>query len=82
MSFVSTTAPEWLAAFAKRLGVDAPSADECAAILALAGVAAHASDRTAAPVACWIAAKAGVSAEAARDIAHRVGAPGDAEPAG
>jgi|YelNatPaOPRAMG01_1025707.scaffolds.fasta_scaffold236834_1 hypothetical protein len=61
------TGAEWLEAFARDLGVSAPSADDVEAILALAGMAAHASERTAAPVACWVAAQAGVSvAEAAR----------------
>ena len=80
MTFVGSSAPEWLDAFAQRLGVETPSPDERVAILALAGVAAHASDRTAAPVACWLAAKAGVSADAAREIAAQVGAPGDSDP--
>jgi Domain of unknown function (DUF6457) len=55
------TGDEWLAAFAAAAGVPAPSADEIAALLELAGVAAHASERTAAPVTCWIAAQAGLA---------------------
>ena len=53
-------AKEWIAAFAARLGVDAPSSAEFSALLDLAGEAAHSSERVAAPVACWVAAKAGV----------------------
>ena len=54
-------ATSWIAAYAERLGVDAPSQDEFEAILALAAEAAHSSERVAAPVACWVAATAGVS---------------------
>jgi hypothetical protein len=52
---------EWLAGFAARLGVPAPSDDEIDELLTLAGAAARASARQAAPVACWLAARAGVS---------------------
>ncbi|HYZ78495.1 MAG TPA: DUF6457 domain-containing protein [Gaiellaceae bacterium] len=54
-------AKEWLAAYADRLGVEAPTSDELKAVLNLAAEAAHASERIAAPVACWLAAKAGRS---------------------
>src|ERR671934_8573 len=50
------TAEQWLDAFAAALGRPAPSAREIEAVLALASVAAHASERIAAPVACWLAA--------------------------
>jgi Domain of unknown function (DUF6457) len=65
-------AREWLADYAQRLGVEAPTADELTAVLDLAGVAAHASERIAAPVACWLAAKAGVGLDEAMTIARRV----------
>jgi Domain of unknown function (DUF6457) len=58
--------------FAAELGVDPPTADDIDAVLALAAVAAHASARQAAPVACWLAARAGVSVDAATAIAHRL----------
>jgi uncharacterized protein DUF6457 len=54
-------AKEWIAAYAEQLGTEPPTADELKAILALAAEAAHASERIAAPVACWVAAKAGRS---------------------
>jgi Domain of unknown function (DUF6457) len=54
------TAEEWLSHYASALGTAAPTEDELEAVLALAGVAAHASERRAAPVACWLAARAGV----------------------
>jgi hypothetical protein len=63
----------WIAAFARRLGVDPPDRATVDELLELAGVAAHASARTAAPIACWLAGRAGLPpAEAlplARDVA-------------
>jgi hypothetical protein len=67
-----TTANEWLNAYAEQLGVAAPSQEEIDDILALAGTAAHASERTAAPVACWLAAKAGLEAEDAGVLAQQI----------
>jgi Domain of unknown function (DUF6457) len=52
-------AREWVDAYAARLGVDPPTAEEFSALLDLAGEAAHSSERVAAPVATWLAAKAG-----------------------
>jgi hypothetical protein len=72
---MSASAAEWLAAFAARLGIDAPSEDECNDILALAGTAAHASERMAAPIACWLAAKAGLDPNQARELALHVAVP-------
>jgi Domain of unknown function (DUF6457) len=72
----STVAPvnatEWLAAYADKLGTDAPSKDELKAVLDLAGVAAHSSQRIAAPVACWLAARAGTDLEEAIRLAREV----------
>jgi hypothetical protein len=58
-------AREWVDAFAARLGVEPPTAEEFSTLLDLAGEAAHASERVAAPVATWLAAKAGRSPEEA-----------------
>jgi hypothetical protein len=66
------TASEWLRELAERLGIDPPTEEEVEDLLALAGLAAHASERTAAPVSCWIAARAGVSAAAARQVAVEI----------
>lgn len=55
----------WLEAYANRLGVAPPTDEEFAAVLALAGAAAHASERVAAPVACWLAGRAGLDPAAA-----------------
>ena len=41
-------------------------------LLDLAGEAAHSSERVAAPVACWVAAKAGVSPEEALRLAREL----------
>ena len=53
------TAEEWLELFAKELGASAPGREEIERILELAAEAAHASERMAAPVACWIGARSG-----------------------
>jgi hypothetical protein len=66
-------APDWLAAYAERLGVPAPTPEELNAILDLAGEAAHSSERIAAPVACWLAATAGVGLEEAMAFAKEIG---------
>jgi hypothetical protein len=70
---MSMTAAQWLAAYSELLGTDAPNEDEVNRILALAGVAAHASERTAAPVACWLAARAGLDLDEARALAEQLG---------
>jgi hypothetical protein len=72
MTPVSASSTEWLAAFAAQLGIDPPSDSECADILALAGTAAHNSERMSAPIACWLAAKAGLEASDARELALRL----------
>jgi hypothetical protein len=69
-------AREWIAAFAAEIGAEPPSADEVKQILDLAAVAAHSSERIAAPVACWIGGTAGVSLAELRTAAERVGARG------
>ena len=58
-------ANEWLEAFAEKLGTSPPTTDEFKVLLDLAGEAAHSSERVAAPVACWVAARAGVSPDEA-----------------
>lgn len=62
---MAPTGTEWIEAFAARLGVDAPDAATVELLLELAGVAAHASERVAAPIACWLVGQAGVSPAAA-----------------
>jgi hypothetical protein len=67
-------APQWLRAFAAELGVEPPSEAEVETLLALAGVAAHASERTAAPITCWLTARAGVTPERALALAQQLSA--------
>jgi hypothetical protein len=68
------TAREWIDAYAAALGVAAPDDAAIEEILRLAGIAAHASERVAAPVACWLAAAAGLDPRRARERAERLGA--------
>jgi hypothetical protein len=65
-------AKEWIREFASKLGTEPPTTDEFSALLDLAGEAAHASERVAAPVACWVAARAGRSPQEALELARTV----------
>jgi len=58
---VAPTADDWIRRFADRLGVAAPEAELVDALLGMAGIAAHASERTAAPISAWLAGIAGVT---------------------
>ncbi|MBV9213913.1 MAG: hypothetical protein JOZ25_09750 [Actinobacteria bacterium] len=66
------TARQWLEAYARRLGVDAPTTEEFNVLLDLAAEAAHSSERVAAPVACWLAARAQRSPDGALDLAREI----------
>lgn len=66
-------AREWIDAFAAELGTDPPSAEEVEQILDVAAVAAHSSERIAAPVACWIGGSAGATLEELKAAAERIG---------
>jgi hypothetical protein len=65
-------AKEWLAAYADGLGIAPPTGEELKVILELAAEAAHSSERIAAPVACWLAAKADRSLEESLALARQV----------
>jgi Domain of unknown function (DUF6457) len=67
-------AKEWLAGYAAKLGTDPPTPNEFAAILDLAGAAAHSSERVAAPAATWLAARSGRPLAEALELARTVGA--------
>jgi hypothetical protein len=67
------TRDEWIAAFAREAGVERPSVEEIRELLDLAGTAAHASERTAAPLACWIAGRSSLSLQELRAVAELVG---------
>jgi hypothetical protein len=64
------TTEEWITAYAAAAGISPPSEDDIDILLRLAGVAAHASERTAAPITCWIAATAGLAPAQALALAE------------
>jgi hypothetical protein len=66
-------AEEWIVIFSTAIGAEPPPPEEVEKMLDLAAEAAHNSERKAAPVACWIAGRAGVDLEEARDIAAGIG---------
>ncbi|MEJ7782000.1 MAG: DUF6457 domain-containing protein [Solirubrobacteraceae bacterium] len=66
------TPQELLAALGGRLGTDPPTDEERETLLAMAGVAAHASERWAAPLACWMAGRAGVRPEQAAALVREI----------
>jgi hypothetical protein len=53
------TVDAFLRAFAAEAGVPAPSAEEAEALLRIASIAAHSSERMAAPLACWMVGASG-----------------------
>jgi hypothetical protein len=67
------TRDEWIAAFAREAGVPAPTVEQIRDLLDLAGTAAHSSERTAAPLACWIAGRSELSLAELRAAAERLG---------
>jgi hypothetical protein len=66
------TGEMWLRALATEFGVPVPTEQEATDLLALAGTAAHASERLAAPLSCWLAARAGITAAEALAVATRL----------
>jgi hypothetical protein len=72
MSDDARTRSEWIAGFSTRLGVEPPDEATVAMLLDLAGTAAHASERTAAPIACWLVGAAGLSPAEALTLAGEV----------
>jgi len=65
-----TNAINWIDEFVSASSGNALSEEDRETILALAGVAAHSSERTAAPLTCWVAAAAGLSPSVALEIAR------------
>ena len=55
------TGNDWIIAFAAELGLEPLDDTDVEALLDLAGVAAHASERLAAPLTCYLAARAGIA---------------------
>ena len=66
------TATEWIEAFCREIGAPAPDDRTTEQILRLAAVAAHASERTAAPVACWIAGTTARPLDELIEVAEKV----------
>lgn len=62
------TADEFLRTLATEIGVRAPSGDEAEALLKLAAIAAHSSERIAAPLACWMAGQSGLGVAELRAV--------------
>ncbi len=60
----------WIDRYAEALGIPTPPESEVEALLELAGTAAHAAERTAAPISCWLAARAGRSPDEALAVAR------------
>jgi hypothetical protein len=64
-----------LAAFAGATGSSPPTEEDVEVLLELAGIAAHASERTAAPITCWLAAVAGLPPGDALRLARSIAEP-------
>ena len=72
------TGDDWIRQFAEILGVDPPTSEVVDQLLSIAGIAAHASERTAAPIACYLIGRAGSTADEALTAAERVAGPSKA----
>jgi hypothetical protein len=70
---------EWLAEFAGRIGVEPPKKAEVKRLLDLAATAAHDSERTAAPISCWLAGRSNRSLDELNEIAKSISPPSDAD---
>jgi hypothetical protein len=69
---MSCSARQWIERYASKLGLDPPTDEQVGVLLELAAAAAHASERTAAPVSTWIAACAAVDLEHALSVAEEL----------
>lgn len=65
-------AQRWIETFGAAAKAPPLTVEQREAVLALAAVAAHSSERTAAPLACWIAGAAGLSPAGALELAQSV----------
>jgi hypothetical protein len=63
---------EWIGAFARELGFEPPTSEEIEALLKLAAIAAHSSERTAAPLACWLAGRSAGSLSELERVAEGI----------
>ena len=71
---------QWLAEFAEKLRVDPPTDEEVVALLDIAATAAHSSERTAAPIACWLAGRTDLSLDDLKALAEAVAPEGKHQP--
>ncbi len=71
---MSKSEKEWINSLAAALNVDVPTDEERESLLALAATAAHLSERTAAPISCWLVAHAGLTAAEGKELADRLAA--------
>ena len=69
---------DWLAGFAAEIGTVPPTREELDMLLELAGIAAHASERPAAPITCWLVGRAGLAPRAALAAGKRLAAGSEA----
>jgi hypothetical protein len=68
---------QWLAEFAAKLEIEPPSKGEVKDLLDLAATAAHSSERTAAPLACWLAGRSDKGFEELLELAESIAPPSD-----
>jgi Domain of unknown function (DUF6457) len=71
------SAEEWVEQFARKLGVAPPNEQQLTRVLELASVAAHSSERRAAPVACWLAGASDRPLEELIEVAKHLGSPAE-----
>lgn len=69
---MAASGKEWIARFAQEAGIPSPDEAQVEKLLRLAAVAAHSSERIAAPIACWIAGTAKLDLDEAIAIAERM----------
>ena len=70
------TAEEWIRTFVQETGGPQPSEQQMEEILRLASIAAHASERRAAPIACYLAGTTGRPVAELIAVAEGLGEPG------
>ena len=64
---------DWIERFATEIGARAPDDGTVNDLLELAAIAAHSSERTAAPIACYLAGVTGAPISELRTIADDIG---------
>lgn len=64
---------EWIEQFSAAMGTEPPDEGVVEELLELAAIAAHASERTAAPIACYLAGRDGRPIGELKDLADEVG---------